>query len=303
MTRRPALASRFLLGLTLASAGACGTTVEVHPAGRAFAPTIATIVEMPPAIDWTGPGAQQRIQRLAADSLIEVTGGRAVIADELPGTSDADVQAALRAVGEDAANALTFSIGIGLGHRLVAGANPIASFQRPKMLVVEYVVRVEVRHVGAPDLLGAVEAIETGLVNQSESARGEKRGAAAAIDAALEEAVSTFAPRIYTPRRTTLVVEVPPSATGNLMTKLKALQELYPELTIAEMETLAGSRERFLVLEPGHLAGLGVLAGDLLGVPGGETLATRAALARAVARGSKPLVAVIRGGQRYILGL
>lgn len=282
---------------------ACGTTVEVQPAGRAFAPTIATIVEMPPAIDWTGAGAQQRVQRLAADSLIEVTGGRVVIADELPGTSEADVQAALRALGEDGAKALTFSISVGLGRRLVAGANPIASFQRAKRLMTEYVVRVEVRHVGAPDVIGAVEAIETGPVNESESARGEKPSVAVAIDAAIDDAVSTFAPRIYTPRRPTLVVEVPPAAGDSLMRKLEILQQLYPELTLAEKQTLAESRERFLVLEPGHLAKLGLVAGDLLGVPGGETRATRAALARAIARGGKPLVAVVRGGQRYILGM
>jgi hypothetical protein len=292
-----------VFGLGAASAIGCGTTVEVQPAGRAFAPTIATIVEMPPAIGWTGAGAQQRVQRLAADSLIEVTGGRAVIADELPGPSEADVQAALRAVGEDAANALTFSISVGLGRRLVAGANPIASFQGTKRLLVDYVVRVEVRHVGASDVIGTVEAIETGPGNESESARGDKQGVAAAIDAALDDAVRTFAPRIHTPRRTTLVVEVPPAAADNLVQKLETLQQLYPELTIAEMETLSASRERFLVLEPGHLTKLGLVAGDLLGVPGGETRASRAALARAVARGAKPLVAVVRGGQRYILGL
>jgi hypothetical protein len=293
-----------LVGLGLVSAIACATTVDVRPAGEAFAPTIVTIVELPPAIDWAGAGAQQRMQRLAGDSLIEVTGGRAVIADELPGADDADVQAALRALGEDAANALTFSISVGLGRRLVAGANPISSFARTKRLVVDYVARVEVRHVGAADLLGTVEAIESGPANESESPdRGEKRGAAAALDEALEEAVRTFAPRIYTPRRPTLVVEVPVAAAGSLMKKLAALQQLYPELSVAEMQALADSRERFLVVEPGHLSKLGVAAGDLLGVPGGGTSASRAALARVVARGGKPLVAVVRGGQRYILSM
>ena len=69
------------------------------------------------------------------------------------------------------------------------------------------------------------------------------------------------------------------------------------------MQSLADSRERFLVVEPGQLTTLGVQAGDLLGVPGGQTRASRAALARAVARGVKPLVAVVRGGQRYILSM
>ena len=79
---------------------------------------------------------------------------------------------------------------------------------------------------------------------------------------------------------------MPVAAADDLMKKLEALQQLYPELSIAEMQALAESRERFLVVEPGHLAKLGVARGDLLGVPGGETHASRAALARAVARGA-----------------
>jgi hypothetical protein len=149
--------------LALAALGAgCGATVEMRPGAAALAPTIATIVELPPAIDWTGPSAPSRVQRLADDSLLEVTGGRAVIAAELPGTGDADVQAALRALGEDAASALTFSLSVGMGRRFVKGANPITTFQGTKQLVVDYVARVEVRRVGAPEPIGSVEAIETG---------------------------------------------------------------------------------------------------------------------------------------------
>jgi hypothetical protein len=305
--RNRALAVVRLLGLVGAGAGAvaCGPTVDLRPGGEAFAPTITTVVELPPAIGWTGPGAQQRVQRIAADSLLEVTGGRAVIAEELPGPSDPDVQAALRALGEDAANALTFSISVGMGRRLVAGANPIASFQTPKTLIVDYVARLEVRHVGAPDVLGTVEAVESGPANESETAAGpgEKRGAAAAIDAALDQAVRTFAPRIHTPRRPMLIVEVPVSAAGDLIARLETLQRLYPELSMTEVQALADSRERFLVVAPGQLTRLGVLPGDLLGVPGGETRASRAALARVVARGGKPMLAVVRGGQRYILSM
>jgi len=294
-----------ILGAAALLTVACGATVEMRPGGAAYAPTITTIVEMPPAIDWTGPGAQQHMQRLAADSLIEVTGGRVVIADELPGTSDSDVQAALRALREDAANALTFSVSVGLGRRLVNAANPLHSFHDPKRFIVDYVAHVEVRHVGAPEVIGTTEAIETGPINESESSQreGEKWSAATAVDEALEAAVRTFAPRIYTRRQPTLIVEVPPSAAGDLVGRLETLQRSYPELSIAQMQALAESRERFLVVEPGHLAKLGVAPGDLLGVPGGETRASRAALARAVARGGKPLVAVVRGGQRYILGL
>jgi len=293
-----------LLGLGVLAVSACGTTVDVRPSGAAFAPTIATVVELPPTIDWSTPGAQPRMQRLADDSLIEVTGGRAVIAAELPGPSDADVQAALRALGEDAGNALTFSLSVGVGRRLVQGANPIASFQATKRFIVDYIARVEVRHVGASDLLGSVEAIETGPINESElSEKGEKHGAAAAVDEAIEEAVRMFAPRIYTPRQPTLIAEVPVAVAGDLVKTLETLQQLYPELSVTEIQALAESRERFLVVAPGQLTKLGILAGDLLGVPGGQTHASRAALARAVAHGAKPLLAVVRGGQHYILSM
>ena len=292
-----------LVAMALAAAG-CGATVEVRPAATAFAPTITTIVDLPPALGWSGPGAEARVQRLADDSLLEVTGGRAVIAAELPGTSDGDVQAALRTLGEDAGNALTFSLSVGAGRRLVKGANPIASFQATKRLVVDYVARIEVRHVGASEIIGSVEAMESGMANEAEAAdNGEKRGAAAAIDEAVEEAVRTFAPRIYTPRRRTLIVEVPAAVSGDLMKTLETLQLTYPELSVAELQSLAESRERFLVVAPGQLEKLGVMPGDLLGVPGGGTRASRAALARLVARGGKPLLAVVRGGQRYILSL
>src|SRR5262249_51460755 len=156
------------------------------------------------------PGAQPRVQRLADDSLLEVTGGRAVIAAELPGAGDSDVQAALRALGEDAATALTFSLSVGIEQRYVKGANPIKSFQVTNLLVVDYVALIEVRRVGAAESIGSVEAIETGPANETDTgAPGGKSGAAAAIDEAVEEAVRRFAPRIYTERRRTLIVEAP----------------------------------------------------------------------------------------------
>jgi len=297
--RRPAS----LLAMAAVAAG-CGATVEMRPGAAALAPAITTIVELPPAIDWSGPGAQPRMQRLADDSLLEVTGGRAVIAAELPGTGDADVQAALRALGEDAASALTFSLSVGMGRRFVKGANPISTFQGTKQLVVDYVARVDVRRVGAPEPIGSVEAIETGPAAESDTgAPGEKRGAAAAIDEALEEAARTFAPRIYSERQRTLIVEVPAAVAGDLIKKTETLQQLYPELPIAEIQALEESHERFLVVAPGLFAKLGVQPGDLLGVPGGETRASRAALSRLVARGGKPMLAVVRGGQHYILSL
>ena len=81
------------------------------------------------------------------------------------------------------------------------------------------------------------------------------------MDEALDEAVRTFAPRIHTPRRPTLIVEVPAAMAGDLMRRLQTLQRLYPELSLAQNQALADSRERFLVVQPGALAKLGLRPG------------------------------------------
>jgi hypothetical protein len=94
---------------------------------------------------------------------------------------------------------------------------------------------------------------------------------------------------------------VPAAVARSVTGRLTALGVLYPELSLDEMQALGQSRERFLVLDPGPLAAFGIARGDLLGVPGGATGASRAALARAVARGLKPALAVERAGQRYVL--
>jgi hypothetical protein len=93
------------------------------------------------------------------------------------------------------------------------------------------------------------------------------------------------------------------AVSGDLIKKVETLQQLYPELSIAQLQALAESRERFLVVAPGHLGALGIEPGDLLGVPGGETIASHAALARAVARGRRPLLAIDRNGQHYLSGV
>jgi hypothetical protein len=288
--------------LVLLTLPACGATVEMRPGAEALAPAVTTIVALPVAIGWGGAPERARIQRLAGDSLLELTGGRGVIADELRGTGEDDVRAALRALGEDGAHALTFSVSVGIGRRLVNQANPISSFQAQRRLVVDFYAHVEVRHLGAPDVIGSVDVVESGPAGEPEvGPRGERLGPAAAIDAALASAVSSFAPRLYTPPQRTVIVEVPVDASRNLVSKIETLQQLYPELSMADMQLLAESKERFLVVEPGFLTQLGISRGDLLGVPGGTTTASRAALARAVARGGKPLLAIIRGGQRFIL--
>jgi hypothetical protein len=304
MRRSPGAVVVPLAALALATSAGCSGMVDVRPEAATLAPFVTTIVAMPTSIDWGGLTDQRRLQRRTGDSLLELTGGRAVIAEELGGQDDPYLQEMLRTLGEDPAHALSFTITVGTGKRLVAGAAPIPGFQASRRLVVDFVARVEVRLIGAPAVIGTVESIETGSPNEPEvGANGAAQGPLAAIDDALERAVSAFAPRLITPRRRTLIVEVPVAASGSLVRRLEALQQLYPELTEAQLQRLAATRERFLVIEPGNLAGLGILAGDLLGVPGGETIASHAALARAVARGRKPLLAIDRDGQHFLSGV
>jgi hypothetical protein len=182
------------------------------------------------------------------------------------------------------------------------GTSPIPGFIVGKRLVVDYHAHIDVRQLGSREIIGSVETIASGAPNEPEvGPDGEKHAVMEAIDAALEKAIATFAPRLAMHASGAAIVEIPPEAAASVTRRLTALGTLYPELSLDEMEALAKSRERFLVRDPGALAALGIARGDLLGIPGGLTAATRAALARAIARGQRPALAVERGGQRYVL--
>jgi len=298
------MAGRAIVAALVALLGTgCASTVEVRPAAEALAPTVTVVVGLPLSIGWGGDLELRRIQRRASDSLIATTGGRAVIAEELvTGEDDAAVAAALRGLGEDPTRALTFTTSIAMGGRMVNGSSPIPGFIVGKRLVVDYHATLEVRHLGSREIIGTVETIASGAPNEAEvGPDGEKHAAMAALDAAIEKTIAAFAPRFVSDGRATQIVEVPAEAAKSVARRLTALGALYPELTLDQMQELAQSRERFLVIDPGPLARLGIARGDLLGIPGGVTAASRAALARAVARGLRPALAVERGGQRYVL--
>ena len=170
----------------LASLTACGPTLEMRPEAETLAPTVSVVVSMPTSVDFGGPGDQRRLQRRVGDRLLELTGGKVVVAEELTqGDDDASVRQAVAALGEDAASAVTFSLHVGDGRRIVNNANPISSFNATRRLVVDFRARVEVRRLGAADVIGSVEAIASGPPNQSENrhrggearpSRGHRRG-------------------------------------------------------------------------------------------------------------------------------
>ena len=296
-------ASVAFAGLALACAAGCASSIEVRPAAEALAPTVASVVGLPLSVGWGGDAELRRIQRRASDSLIAATGGHAVIAEELvTGEDDPAVTGALKSLGEDPKRALTFTINVAMGGRMENGVSPIPGFIVGKRLVVDYHAHIDVRQLGNREIIGSVETVSSGAPNEPEvGPDGEKHAAMEAIDAAVEKAIATFAPRLASNTFGATIVEVPPEAAASVARRLTTLSVLYPELSLDEMQALAQSRERFLVLNPGALVALGIARGDLLGVPGGATPASRAALARAVAHGLKPALAVERGGQRYVL--
>jgi hypothetical protein len=299
------MAARTSIALTalVAWAAGCSSSIDMRPAAETLAPRIATVVGLPLSTGWGGPRELRRIQRRTSDDLIWAAGGHAVIAEELvTGEDDAQVAVALRALGEDPAAALTFSINVALGGRQVNGISAIPGFIVGKNLVVDYHARIEVRHVGAADVIGTVETVATGAPNGPElDPSGDKGAALEAIDSAIDKAMRAFAPRLTASENPARIVEIPLASSKSAAQRLAALAELYPELSMDDTQALAQSRERFLVLAPGDLAALGLARGDLVGVPGGPTAASRAALIRVAARGGKPALAVERSGQRYIL--
>ncbi|HVZ89875.1 MAG TPA: hypothetical protein VHG72_23135, partial [Polyangia bacterium] len=266
-------------GLALALAAGCSSTVELKPEASTLAPNVTTVVGLPISLGFGGDGDLRRLQRRTSDALIAATGGHAVIAEELvTGEDDAAVSGALHALGEDPARALTFATTLSMKGRVTEGAAPIPGFLGSRRMVVDFRARIEIRHLGNREIIGTVDAIASGVPNEPElSADGERRGPLAAVDAAVARAIATFAPRL-TAVAAAQIVEVPVDAASSMVRRLTVLGELYPELSIDQMQLLAQTRERFLVLDPGVLGPLGILSGDLLGVPGAPTSASRAAL-------------------------
>jgi hypothetical protein len=284
--------------------GCAGPDVTVLPDAKALSAHVTTIVELPPSLSPSvgGEAEQRRTQRRTGDALVALTGGRAVIAEELRGTDDNQIVESLRALGEDPARALTFSVMVSRHFRQVAGAAPIPGFRPTHQLVADFVARLEVRAAGRADVIGVVDTVVAADPNGPEiGPAGQSMGAQKAVDDALAEAVRAFAPQLLSREPAALLVEVPASIAAGVVPRLRALQEIYPELSIEDIQLLASSSQQLLVIRPGNLAAWGLTAGDLLEAPAGHALGGRAALARSAAHGAAPALAVERKGARYML--
>jgi len=288
----------------------CGTSiVHSRPDAAAIAPKVTAVVAMVPKLGFGRAVEQRRAARRTGDALIEMTGGHAILAEEL-GRTDPEVLAdEIRRLGEDPTQTLTFSVIAARGERVEAvggvGAGP-----RPVRRYMDYVVRLDVRRSDQRDVIGSIETCATAFATGAEvDAQGQPVGLQKAINDAIANALKTFAPQLIPSAPFPKVVEVPQRTEDNLqggslaaIDKLRKLEALYPELSIDDLAALASSRARFLIVSPGRLASVGLERGDLVSGMGGQTLGSRAALARTLARGDVPALSVDRVGGRFLIG-
>ncbi|HXU65428.1 MAG TPA: hypothetical protein VN962_27195 [Polyangia bacterium] len=293
----------FALALLATASAGCFSSVDRRASGPSPAPEVNMVVGLPVSLGWGGAIELRRIQRRTSDSLLATTGGSAIIAEELaPGETGAQVAAALRAAGEDPARALTLAVSVRIGGRREPNVSPIRGFIVGNVSIVDYRVHVDVGSAASQELIGSVDTIGSGRPNEPEvGPHGERRAAMEAIDEALGKAIRAFAPRLAGGSPVFDVAEDSAGPDASFADRLSRLAELYPELSLDDMEALALSGDSLVVLAPGPLLALGVLRGDLLRLAETSAKSARAVLARALARGAPPQIEVDRQGQHYLL--
>jgi hypothetical protein len=262
---------------------------------------------LPPRLGFGRNGDQRRVARRTGDTVIQATGGHAILSEELPSVDPELIADGLRALGEDPSQIVTFSVIGARSERVeasgVGGAHAVRRY-------ADYVVRLDIRRADRPDVLGSVETFATAFANAPEvAADGRPTGLQQAIDQAVHQALTSFAPDLGPSAPFPALVEAPVRTEGSAIggalaavDKLRKLQVLYPEIAPDDLASLASSNARFLVVNPGRLAALGLLPGDLVAGMGGGSLGGRAALARTLARGDTPAMSIDRNGGRFLIG-
>jgi hypothetical protein len=285
----------------------CGTTI-VHARADAaeFAPKVTAVMALPPRLGFGRAVDQRRAARRTGDALIEASGGHAILAEELPRLDPELLGDGIRSLGEDPSQTLTFSVTAARGERMESVAGIAGAVRR----YMDYTVRLDVRRADRPEVLGSIETCATAFsVAPDLDTEGRPQGLQKAINDAVTSALKTFAPQLVAATPFPTLVEVPARLEDNLqggslaaVDKLRKLEALYPELAVDDLAALASSRARFLVVNPGRLANVGIARGDLVSGMGGQTLGSRAALARILARGDVPALSIDRVGGRFLVG-
>lgn len=293
--------------ISAAAAGCGGAIVHTRGDASSLITQVSGVLSLPPRLSFGRLGDQRRVARRTGDSMIQATGGHAVLSDELPSIDPELISDGLRSIGENPEHILTFSVIAARTERAegssMGGAHGVRRFS-------DFIVRLDVRKADRPDVLGSIETFATAYASAPEvDEQGHPQGLQQAIDQAIHQALVSFAPNLVPGQPFPTVVEVPlrneGSATNGALAavdKLRKLQVLYPELSQDDLASLASSNARFLIVDPGRLATMGLARGDLVSGMGGQNLGNRAAFARVLARGDIPAMSVDRGGGRFLVG-
>jgi hypothetical protein len=298
-----------VVGSAAVSAGCTGAIVHTRADANELVPNVTAVVSLPPRLGFGKAGDQRRAARRTSDTLIQETGGHAILADELQSIDPELLADSVRSVGEDPAHTLTFSIIAARTERVEASGIPGGGL-RPIRHLTDFTVRLDVRRADRPDVIGSIETFATAFAKAPEvDAEGKPVGLQQAIDSAVRQALKSFAPNLVPSAPMPMVVEIPArgedAAIGGALAavdKLRKLQVLYPELSMDDLAALASSNARFMVVKAGRLGALGLATGDLVSGMGGQNLGGRGALARTLARGQTPAMTVDRGGSRFLIG-
>jgi len=289
----------------------CGTSiVHSRPDAALIAPKVTAVVAMTPKLGFGRAAEQRRAARRTGDALIEATGGHAILAEELGRTDPELIADEIRRLGEDPTQTLTFSVTAARGERIEAVGGVTGGGPRPVRRYMDYVVRLDVRRSDQRDVIGSIETCATAFANGPEiDPQGKPLGLQKAINDAVANALKTFAPQLVPSAPFPQVVEVPQRTDDSIqggalaaIDKLRKLEALYPELSTDDLAALASSHARFLIVSPGRLASVGLARGDLVSGMGGQTMGSRGALARILARGDVPAMSVDRIGGRFLVG-
>jgi hypothetical protein len=298
-----------VVGSTAASAGCTGAIVHTRADAHELVPNVTTVVSLPPRLGFGKAGDQRRATRRTSDTMIQETGGHAILAEELQSTDPELLADSVRSFGEDPAHTLTFSVIAARTERVEASGIPGGGV-RPIHRFADFTVRLDVRRADRPEVIGSIETFATAFAKAPEiDAQGNPVGLQLAIDSAVRQALKSFAPNLVPSAPMPVVAEIPArgedAAIGGALAavdKLRRLQVLYPELSTDDLAALASSNARFMVVKAGRLGALGLAPGDLVSGMGGQNLGGRAALARNLARGETPAMTIDRGGSRFLIG-
>src|SRR5947208_2439875 len=93
------------VGLAAATAACAGPVVHSRPDVDVLTSQVTAVIAMPPRLGYGRAADQRRAARRTGDTVISMTGGHAILAEELRGSDPEMIADSVRELGEDPARA------------------------------------------------------------------------------------------------------------------------------------------------------------------------------------------------------